>query len=64
MFVVGLSWLGLAAVAVLAARILAQRRAPQPCVAGRDPLAELGERCARGEITREQYEVMRQDLLR
>jgi putative membrane protein len=66
MFMMGLFWIGLLAVAALAARSLFPPREMQRCETGPDigPLAIARERYARGEISREQFELLRQDLVR
>ncbi|MFN3974143.1 MAG: SHOCT domain-containing protein [Dehalococcoidia bacterium] len=54
-------WGAIVFLIVWGVRTLTSRREERP---SQDPLTILKERYARGEITREQYEQMRQDLLK
>lgn len=54
-------WGAIVFLIVWGVRTLTSRREERP---PHDPLTILKERYARGEITREQYEQMRQDLLK
>jgi len=63
-FIMGFFWLGLIVVAVLAAGALFPRGTGQAAGGSNasDPLAIIAERYARGELTREEYQLIRQDL--